>query len=65
MIILQTLLNISYFLMKILSQHQKFLSFDFRYVFDISHWLIGLVGRVFANGPGDWGSNPGQVIQKT
>ena len=26
---------------------------------------IGLVGRVFANGPGDWGSIPGQVIPKT
>ena len=23
------------------------------------------VGRVFANGPGDWGSIPGQVIPKT
>ena len=27
--------------------------------------LIGLVGRVFANGPGDLGSIPGRVIQKT
>ena len=27
--------------------------------------LIGLVGRVFANGPGDLGSIPGCVIQKT
>ena len=27
--------------------------------------LIGLVGRVFANGPGDWNSIPGQVIPKT
>ena len=26
---------------------------------------IGLVGRVFANGPGNQGSGPGQVIQKT
>ena len=26
---------------------------------------IGLVGRVFANGPGDYGSIPGQVIPKT
>ena len=26
--------------------------------------LIGLVGRVFANGPGDLGSNPGRVIPK-
>ena len=24
-----------------------------------------LVGRVFANGPGDWGSIPGRVIPKT
>ena len=27
--------------------------------------LIGLVGRVFANGPGDLGSIPGCVIPKT
>ena len=27
--------------------------------------LIGLVGRVFANGPGDRGSVPGWVISKT
>ena len=27
--------------------------------------LIGLVGRVFANGLGDLGSIPGCVIQKT
>ena len=27
--------------------------------------LIGLVGRVFANGPGDLGSIPGRVIPKT
>ena len=27
--------------------------------------LIGLVGRVFANGPGDRGSVPGRVIPKT
>ena len=27
--------------------------------------LIGLVSRVFANGPGDWGSIPGRVIPKT
>ena len=26
---------------------------------------IGLMSRVFANGPGDWGSIPGQVIPKT
>ena len=28
-------------------------------------WLIGLVGRVFANNPGDLGSIPGRVIPKT
>ena len=27
--------------------------------------LIGLVGRVFVNGPGDLGSIPGRVISKT
>ena len=27
--------------------------------------LIGLVCRVFANGPGDWGSIPGRIIPKT
>ena len=27
--------------------------------------LTGLVGRVFANGPGDHGSIPGHVIPKT
>ena len=26
---------------------------------------IGLVGRVLANGPEDWGSIPGRVIPKT
>ena len=30
------------------------------------HWsLIGLVGRVFANGPGDLGSIPGHIMPKT
>ena len=28
-------------------------------------WLIGLVGRVFATGPGDMGSIPGCIIPKT
>ena len=28
-------------------------------------WLIGQVGRVFANGPGDLGSIPGRFIPKT
>ena len=27
--------------------------------------LIGLVGRVFTNGLGDWSSIPGRVIPKT
>ena len=29
------------------------------------HFLIGLLGRVFANGPGDLGSIPGRVLPKT
>ena len=29
------------------------------------HRLIGLVGRVFTNGPGDLGSIPGRIIPKT
>ena len=29
------------------------------------HRLIGLVGKVYANGPGDLGSIPGRVIPKT
>ena len=28
-------------------------------------FLVGLVGRVFASGPGDLGSIPGRVIPKT
>ena len=31
----------------------------------IRNRLIGLVGRVFVNGPGDLGSIPGRVIPKT
>ena len=27
--------------------------------------LISLISRLFANGPGDWGSIPGRVIPKT
>ena len=38
---------------------------DFPYIVDSLNRLIGLVGRVFANGPGDRGSIPGQVIPKT
>ena len=33
--------------------------------FYLKHWLIGLVGRVFDNGPGVLGSIPGRVISKT
>ena len=29
-----------------------------------AHRAIGLMSRVFANGLGDWGSIPGQVIPK-
>ena len=32
---------------------------------DCIHRFIGLVGRVFAYGPGDMGSIPGRVITKT
>ena len=28
-------------------------------------YIIGLVGRMFVNGPGDLGSIPGRVIPKT
>ena len=31
----------------------------------IKYKFIGLMSRVFANGPGDWGSVPGRVIPKT
>ena len=34
-------------------------------LFGIIFSLIGLVGRVFTNGPGDLGSIPGHVIPKT
>ena len=33
--------------------------------FYLVYRLIGLVDRVFANGPGDWGLIPGWVIPKT
>ena len=29
------------------------------------HRAIGLMSRMFANGPEDWGSIPGRVIPKT
>ena len=31
----------------------------------VKHIILGQVGRVFANGPGDLGSIPGHVILKT
>ena len=34
-------------------------------IMPIQNIAIGLVGRVFANGPGDLGSIPGRVIPKT
>ena len=44
---------------------QKYSSFTLGYIYIYTHWLIGLVGRVFANGPGGLGSIPGHVIPKT
>ena len=38
---------------------------NFTYFYTWFNRLIGLVGRVFANGPGDLGSIPGWVIPKT
>ena len=38
---------------------------NFTFYFTYIIWLIGLVGRVFANGPGDLGSIPDRVIPKT
>ena len=35
------------------------------FTFTYNHRLIGLVGRMFANGPGDLGSIPDRVIPKT
>ena len=35
------------------------------YIAFLTNTNIGLVGRVFANGPGDRGSIPGRTIQKT
>ena len=34
-------------------------------IYIIMNRLIGLVGRVFAKGPGDLGSIPGHIIPKT
>ena len=38
---------------------------NMRYVLVYLYRFIGLVGRVFANGPEDWGSIAGRVISKT
>ena len=35
------------------------------YIYIYTNWLIGLVGKVFANGPGDLDSIPSRVIPKT
>ena len=35
------------------------------FIIVVNNHLIGLVGRVFANGPGDLGSIPGCIIPKT
>ena len=49
----------------------KFASFAVSVIVDLHlilysiNWTIGLMSRVFANGPGDWGSIPGWVIPKT
>ena len=37
----------------------------FGWLFSFMACQIGLVGRLFANSPGDLGSIPGQVIPKT
>ena len=34
-------------------------------IMEIMCWAIGLMSGVFDNGPGDWGSIPGQIIPKT
>ena len=41
------------------------LNYSSSYDFIFDNRLIGLVGRVFANGPGDLCSVPGHVIPKT
>ena len=43
--------------------HSKTTSLN--YYYKLANRLIGQVGRVFANGPGDLGSIPGRVIPKT
>ena len=44
-----------------LSRHPSLSSITYIYIYR----LIGLVGRMFANNPGDQGSIPGRVIPKT
>ena len=39
--------------------------YEYTYIYISKKWLIGLVVRVFTNGPGDLGSIPGYVIPKT
>ena len=44
------------------------LTLSYYYLISVAEYktqLIGLVGRVFANGPGDLASIPGHVIPKT
>ena len=56
--------NVLVLLCKILYQH-TYIAYRTLLIFKLLDQLIGLVGRVFANGPGDLGSNPGCVIPKT
>ena len=43
----------------------NFIKFSYKFATSWSIWAIGLMSRLFANGPGDWGSIPGRVIPKT
>ena len=43
--------------------HKPLVKNNYQYI--SKNWPIGLVGRVFTNGPGDLGSIPGCVIPKT
>ena len=61
-------INISYLFDFLLKDSIIIVSFLFyKILVKISDYiqLIGLVGRVFANDLGDWGSIPGWVIPKT
>ena len=47
-------------------QLKRFVKCTFPAISVIStEWLIGLVGKVFANGPGDLSSIPDRVLPKT